>query len=87
MTQTSLIEFPCHFPIKIMGVNSATFLDEIKEITLKHFPTIEQEKITCNLSQNSNFIAITVTVFAENQQMLDDFYKEITKHPEIKMVL
>lgn len=84
---TTLIEFPCHFPIKIMGKNSATFLDEIKEITLKHFPSIEDERITFNLSQASNYIAITVTVFAENKDLLDAFYQDLTKHPGIQMVL
>ena len=87
MTKTSLIEFPCHFPVKIMGINSPTFLEEIREITLKHFPNIEQEKITHKMSKGNNYLAITVTVYAENQEMLDGFYRAITQHPEIKMVL
>jgi putative lipoic acid-binding regulatory protein len=87
MTKTTLIEFPCHFPIKIMGKNSPKFLEEIREITLKHFPTIEQEKITHKPSKENNFLAITVVVYAENQAMLDAFYQDVTKHPDIKMVL
>ena len=87
MTKTTLIEFPCHFPIKIMGNNTPKFLEEIREITLKHFPNIEHEKITHKPSKGNNYLAITVTVFAENQEMLDAFYQEITKHPDIKMVL
>lgn len=87
MTKTTLIEFPCHFPVKIMGTNSSTFLEEIMEITQKHFPLIEQEKITHKSSKENNFLAITVVVYAENQEMLDAFYKDITKHPDIKMVL
>jgi putative lipoic acid-binding regulatory protein len=87
MTNTTLIEFPCHFPIKIMGSNTPDFLKEIHEITLKHFPQIEQEKITHKTSKGNNYLAITVTVYAENQEMLDNFYREVSKHPEIKMVL
>jgi putative lipoic acid-binding regulatory protein len=87
MNKTTLIEFPCHFPIKIMGKNSHTFLEEIKEITLKHFPNIEQEKISHKISKGNNYLAITVIVYAQNQEMLDTFYQEITKHPDIKMVL
>lgn len=87
MTKTTLIEFPCHFPIKVMGTNSPAFLKEIREITLKHFPNIEQEKITHKMSKGNNYLAITVTVYAENQAMLDALYQEITKHPDIKMVL
>ncbi len=87
MTKKTLIEFPCHFPIKVMGSNSPTFLKEIREITLKHFPDIEQEKITHKLSQGNNYLAITVTVYAQDQKMLDAFYQDVTKHPDIKMVL
>ncbi len=86
-TKPTLIEFPCHFPIKVMGKNTPQFLNEIREITLRHFPAIEEEKITHKPSRENNFLAITITVFAENQEMLDDFYREITKHPDIKMVL
>jgi uncharacterized protein len=87
MTKTTLIEFPCHFPIKIMGNNSPNFLEEVREITHKHFPDIEHEKITHKLSQGNNYLAITVTVYAQNQAMLDAFYEDVTKHPDIKMVL
>lgn len=87
MTKTTLLEFPCHFPIKIMGTNSPNFLDEIRRITLQHFPAIEDEKITHKLSKGNNFLAITVTVYAENQEELDAFYQDVTKHPDIKMVL
>lgn len=70
-----------------MGSNTPTFLNEIREIILKHFPSIEQEKIVHKMSKKNNYLAITVTVYAENQKMLDAFYREITKHPNIKMVL
>lgn len=87
MPKATLIEFPCHFPVKIIGSNSAVFLEEIKLITTKHFPNFVSKDLTHKLSQKNNFLAITVTVFAENQEILDAFYREITKHPDIKMVL
>ena len=87
MDKTTLIEFPCHFPIKIIGNNSSVFLEEIRQMTLTYFPNIENDALTHKLSKDSNYLAITVTVFAENQDMLDVFYRAITQHPEVKMVL
>ncbi|HHT0591685.1 TPA: YbeD family protein [Legionella anisa] len=87
MTKTTLIEFPCHFPVKIIGNNSPVFLEEIRQITVTHFPHIEEDAMTHKMSKDSNYLAITVTVFAENQDMLDAFYRAITLHPEVKMVL
>ncbi|MBI2785120.1 MAG: DUF493 domain-containing protein [Legionella longbeachae] len=87
MTNTTLIEFPCYFPIKIIGNNSSVFFEEIREITLTHFPKLDHDAMTHKKSRDSNYLAITVTVYAENQEMLDTFYRAITQHPEVKMVL
>ncbi|KTD41202.1 HP0495 family protein [Legionella parisiensis] len=87
MTKTTLIEFPCYFPIKIIGNNSSVFLEEIRQIAVTHFPHIKEDALTHKMSKDSNYLAITVTVFAENQEILDAFYRAITQHPEVKMVL
>lgn len=87
MNQDSLIEFPCLFPVKIVGVNSDTYVDEIKQIVIKHFPGFTDKDMTFNPSKNNNYLAITATVFAENKDMLDAFYRELSTHPAIKMVL
>ncbi|KTD68117.1 MULTISPECIES: YbeD family protein [Legionella] len=87
MTKTTLIEFPCFFPIKIIGNNSPDFLEEMRQISMSHFPNIEEDALTHKMSKDSNYLAITVTVYAENQEILDAFYRAITQHPEVKMVL
>lgn len=86
-TKKTLIEFPCNFPIKIIGNNSLEFLQEIKLIAIKHFPMLKSDDLIHKTSQNSSYLSITVTVFAENQLMLDEFYREVTRHPDVKMVL
>ncbi len=87
MTKSTVIQFPCHFPIKIIGTNSKVLLDEIREIAIKHYAAFEEEHLTHKVSQKNNYLAITITVFAQNQEMLDALYQELTKHPDVKMVL
>ncbi len=87
MTRTTLIEFPCYFPVKIIGTNSESFIYEIKEITIKHFPNFKETDLTHKLSQKSSFLSITTIVYAESQEMLDVYYQALVKHPDIKMVL
>ena len=87
MTKKSLMEFPCNFPVKIIGINTEQFLDEIKKIVLTHFPDFKEEHLRHKLSDKNNYLAITVTVIAVNQEMLDLFYRELTQHPNVKMVL
>lgn len=86
-TKQTIIEFPCNFPIKIIGKNSLEFLEEIKLIATRHFPMLKIDDLTHKASQNNNYLSITVTVLAENQLMLDEFYREVSRHPDVKMVL
>lgn len=87
MTKKSLLEFPCNFPIKIVGMYSEVFIAEAKEVICKHFPQHVAENMTLKPSKNNNYIALSILVLAQNQEMLDAFYTEISKHPLVKMVL
>lgn len=87
MNTDSLIEFPCHFPIKIIGSNSSVFVEEIITIVSTHFPELDPETITQKSSKDENYIALTVTVYVHNQKMLDAIYQDVTQHPQVKMVL
>ncbi len=87
MIKKTLIEFPCYFPIKIIGNNLPIFLEEMKQIAHTHFPNLAQDAISHKISKNSNYLSITVTVFAEDLDTLNAFYQAITKNPAVKMVL
>lgn len=83
----SLMEFPCNFPIKVIGINSPNFTSDVTNIARKHFPALLDTDIQIQPSKNQNYLALTVNVLAHNQKSLDALYLELTKHPDIKMVL
>ena len=85
--EKSLMEFPCDFQIKIIGQNKESFAIEIMDIARKHFPALEDSSVRSQLSQQGSFLAITITVYVLDQMSLDALYQELTKHPDIKMVL
>ena len=89
MTETtnSLMEFPCHFPIKVIGINSSNFTSDVTHIARKHFPALLDTDIQIQSSKNQNYLALTITVLAHTQKSLDALYLELTQHPDIKMVL
>jgi len=83
----SLMTFPCDFQIKIIGKNSETFATDVVNIIRRHFPNTLDDSIRSQPSQQSSYVAISVTVLALNQPTLDALYLELTQHPDIKMVL
>lgn len=85
--EQTLMTFPCEFQIKIIGNNSTLFAVDIINITRKHFPETKDQSIEKKPSQQGNYLAISITLYVEDQPQLDALYMELTQHPEIKMVL
>lgn len=86
-SQQTLMTFPCDFQIKIIGSNTESFEREIIGIARKHFPDITDTSIQSKPSQQGNYVAISITLHVKDQITLDALYMELTKHPDIKMVL
>lgn len=83
----TFIEFPCDFPIKIIGTYSNHFNEDITAIIRKHFPKTADNKITVKQSDGGNYTSITAVVYPTCQADLDALYQELTQYPGIKMVL
>ena len=85
--QKTLMEFPCTFPIKIIGKNSWDFVSDVKKIIFTHFLDTPEEQISYKQSETSKYIAITVVLYVETQASLDALYQELSAHPDMHMVL
>jgi hypothetical protein len=87
MSQTTLLEFPCDFPLKIMGANAADFAQAIAIVVAKHAPDFDPATMEMRPSKAGNYLALTCTVRAVSQAQLDALYRELTAHPMVKVVL
>ncbi len=81
-----IMEFPCDFPIKIIGVASAEFETEVLMIVRKHFPDLKEAAVKLRPSKNGKYQAITVTVLATSRAQLDAIYKDLTASPLVSLV-
>ena len=87
MTDESLIDFPCDFPIKVMGANCAEFEAEVIRIIRQHVPDLGEGAVRQRPSGKGNYLSITVTIRAESKTQLDALYRELTACELAKMVL
>lgn len=90
MTQSgeeTLLEFPCQFPIKMMGRDSDRFRRIAIELVEQHTGRISADAITTAASRRGTFLSITVTINAESQEQLDDIYRSLSAHDEILVAL
>lgn len=82
-----LIEFPCAFPIKVMGANQADFVDIMVAVVRQHDPEFDAATVVVRESSGGNYQGLTITVTATSQAHLDDIYRALTSHPLAKYVL
>ena len=87
MTEETLLEFPCDFPIKMMGRDTPEFRATVRELVEKHTGPLTDDAIQSSLSRNGRFVSVTITVAAESREQLDNIYREVTAHEDVLMAL
>ena len=83
----SLLEFPCAFPIKVMGRADGEFEAAVLTIVHRHVPDLGEAGVKSRPSRKGNYVALTVTILAQSQRQLDDLYQELSAHELVIMVL
>lgn len=83
----SLFEFPCDFPIKVMGKSHPDFIETIAEVVRRFDASFDATRIETRPSSGGNYIGLTVTVRAVSRAQLDDLYRALTGHPLVSVVL
>lgn len=82
-----LFNFPCDFPIKIMGRCDCNLESLVVEIVNKHIDEEASNNISSRPSGKGNFIAVTVVIKAHSREQLDNIYLELTAREEVLMAL
>lgn len=83
----SLLQFPCDFPIKVMGKNHIDLETAVVTIINEHVDDLTEGALKSRQSKNGNYLSITVTITARSQNQLDSIYRALTSHELVMMAL
>jgi len=83
----SLIEYPCDFPIKVMGEQVDGFVDAMLVIVRNFDPEWNDSHLTQRPSSAGKYLGLTLTVRATSREQLDELYRTLSTHPMVKVVL
>ncbi len=83
----SLIEYPCRFPIKVMGAMADGFADALAEVARQFDPEFDPATMELRPSKGGNYLGVTLTITATSREQLDNLYRALTGHPMVKIVL
>lgn len=87
MADGSAIEFPCSFPIKMMGRDTPEFRATARALVEQHVGTVADDAVQAALSRNGRFVSVTVTITATSQDQLDAIYMDVSSHADVLMAL
>ena len=83
----TLLEFPCDFPLKIMGKANDQLAQVVLDIVTTHAPDFDAASMEMRASSGGNYISLTCTVIARSKPQLDALYTDLSGHPMVKVVL
>lgn len=86
MEQPSLLQFPCTFPLKIMGYNSEAFVATVQAICEKHVSP-DQVHYARRLSSSDKYLSITATCVLQSKEQLETIYRELKSQKLVLLTL
>src|SRR5690606_16930106 len=74
----TLFDFPCEFPLKVMGRQSNEFRSVVLGIVQKHTGPVDASRIEERPSKDGSYLSLTYTFEAQSREQLDALYRELT---------
>lgn len=85
--EDTLFEFPCEFPIKVMGADQDKLSRVLKQILEQHSPECVDREFKLRPSSKGRFVGITVIITANSKAQLDAIYQALTDAEEVLVAL
>ncbi len=86
-TTDDLFQFPCDFPIKVMGRDTDAFRSLTRAIVERHAGPLAADRIGERPSSKGNFLALTYTIVAQDRAQLDAIYQDLTSSGVVLVAL
>lgn len=83
----SLIDFPCHYEIKVMGLDDEAFHAEVKRIVMLHAPDNAEPSFRTKPSSKGKYVSITTSLYVETQSHLEAVYGDLRASKQVLYTL
>lgn len=86
-TEAPKIEFPCAYPIKVVGDNADDFRDLVVQIMSGFCGPVDDCDVSVKQSRTGKFSSVTVTITATGEQQLQAIFEALKATGRVQMVL
>ncbi len=85
--QPPKIEFPCDYPIKVIGEGAPDFKDFVVRTVSVHAPDLPLDRIEVNASKNGKYLSIRLWIVATGEDQLRAIFEDLKRSGRVQMVL
>lgn len=85
--RASLINYPCLFPIKVVGENGEHFVHALCAIAREFDPQFDAASTQLRESGGGRYLGVTLQIHATSRAQLDALYLALGTHPQVRWVL
>lgn len=85
--QGTIMEFPCAFAIKTMGLANTGFDRVALDIVCRHSPDVSNDNVQTKLSKTGKYVSVTISMTAQSKQQMDAIYQDLTDCEHVLMSL
>lgn len=82
-----LVEYPIHFPLKVIGLDEDDFEPFVVEIVRRHVPELLEENIVSRLSSGNKYRSVSFEFMAQSRAQMDALYAELSSHKRVLTIL
>lgn len=83
----TLLQFPCVYPLKVIGTNTSELLAVVSAVIGKHVAKGDEVTYSTRVSSGDKYLSVTATFQAESHKQLKAIYEELSRHPFVLVTL
>lgn len=81
------IEFPCRYPVKVMGENHSDFAALVVAVGQRHAPELDVDAVSERPSRNGRWLAVTLVIEARSEEQLQALHEDLKATGRVTLVL
>lgn len=81
------IEFPCNYPLRVLGRAEAVFVGDVLDIVARHAAPVAESAVTLRSSRQGRYQSAAFHIRATGERQIRALYNDLMAHPAVKVVL
>jgi len=87
MTDDHRIEFPCDYPIRVIGDQREGFRQDVLAVVRAEVDTVHESTVSVRESRDGTYCSVRVTIVATGEPQLKRLHAALLAEPGVRMVL